>query len=107
MGRTTAARRNQFTLFDETENTRECITNCASAFFVNVAAHSNRIGHVTPAGRARLFKFAEQKCFLSTMGKQQMNGLKMRAGHRKNVSCTIDQISGERLAAQTADINAV
>ncbi len=40
------------------------------------------------------------------MREEQMNGLEMRAGHGENVGGAIDEGGGERLAAESTDIDA-
>ena len=73
---------------------------------INVATHPDRIGHIAPNRRARLFKFAQQKGFLRAMWKEHVDRFEMRAGHGENMRRAIDQRRGERLAPQIADIDA-
>ena len=72
--------------------------------FVHFAAKTNRIGNIAPHGSTRLFKFAKQKRFFSTLRKQCLNGLKVSAGHGKDVRCPIDQRWTNWLAAHIANV---
>jgi hypothetical protein len=90
-------------LLNETEHAGQRVFDGAGAFFVNIAAHPDWVGHVAPTGRARFFEFAKQKSFLGALRKEHVNRFEMRAGHRENVRGALDQVSGQRLTAQVAD----
>ena len=77
-------------MFDETKHAGQRIFDRSRTIFVNFATHSNGIGHVAPAGRTRLFKFAQQERFLRALGKEHVNRFEMRAGHRENMGGAID-----------------
>ena len=94
-------------MLNETEHARQRIFYGAGAILINFAPESNRVRNVAPEGRARFFKFPEQKSFLGAMWKEHMNRFEMRAGHCENVRRAIDQIGSERLAAQIADVHAI
>jgi len=94
-------------LLDKTQHARQRVFNRSGAIFVNIAAHADRVRHVTPKGRAGFFEFADQKCFFSAMRKQHVDRLQMGAGHRENVGRALFQIRGERLAALIANVDSL
>src|SRR5437667_4434755 len=73
--------------------------------FVHFATKPDRVWHIAPYRGSRLFKFAKQKRFFSTVRKQCLDSLKMRASHGKNMCRPIDQRRSKRLTAQIADVD--
>ena len=94
-------------MFDEFEHAWERIFDRTRAGFINISTQADGIGDVTPNGRARLFKLAQQKSFLRTLREEDMQCFQMGAGHGKNMRGAIDQLRCERLAPKTADVYAV
>jgi hypothetical protein len=77
-------------LFHEGEHAGQGILYRSRTKFVNIAAKTNRVRNITPNGRARLFKFAEEKRFFSALRKERVDRLQMRACHGKDVGGAID-----------------
>ena len=90
-------------MLDKTEHARQRILDRPCAIFINFAPHADRVWDIAPDGGAGLFKFAEKKSFLSAIWKKHVDRFEMGAGHGEDVRRTIDEVGGERLAAQIAD----
>ena len=97
-------RPHQFTLLYECEHAGQGVFDDARAILVHFATETDRVRHIAPHRRARLFKFAEQKCFVGASGKECLDRFDMGAGHGKNVRGATYQRCGDRLAAQAADV---
>ena len=84
-------RPDQLTLLYECEHAGQGVADDARAILVHFAAEPDRVRHVAPHCCARLFKFAEQKCFVGALGKECLDRFDVGAGHGKNVRGAIDQ----------------
>ena len=99
-------RPHQLALFDKCEHAGQGILDNVCAILVHFATETDWVGHIAPHRRARLFKFAEQKCLVGALGKLCLDRFDVGAGHSENVRRAIDQGRREWLAALAADIRA-
>jgi len=96
----------QLALLNKCEHARQRVLDDVCAILVHFAAETNWVRHIAPHRCPRLFKFAEQKCFIGALGKQCLDRFDVSTGHGKNVRGAIDQGRRDRLAALAADVHA-
>src|SRR5262249_37525846 len=92
-----------FALLYKSEHARQGVLDCRCAGIIDIASQPNGVGHVAPASRTRLFKFAQQESLVGGIWKKHLDCLDVCSRHCEDMCRAFDECAGKWLAAQVAN----